>query len=167
MVLRAKLLGRVELTNKIRKIAPKAIEKMDEVKLQVAEEAAAAIKARAPRLSGDYAESIRAGLQSDNPDKIVFGAKKSKDPTAVGVYANFIWRFIEFGSQSGVRGARVKNRGANNKQSKELGRQSYRTHPGTPAQPHIFPVWRGMRKKAMSRIRNAMNKGIREALKTR
>ncbi|MBC8718166.1 HK97 gp10 family phage protein [Ochrobactrum sp. Marseille-Q0166] len=84
MVLRAKLLGRVELMNKIRKIAPKAIEKMDEVKLQVGEEAAAAIKARAPRLSGDYAESIHAGLQSDNPDKIVFGAKKSKDPNAVG-----------------------------------------------------------------------------------
>ncbi|MCM0752222.1 hypothetical protein DEA98_16085 [Brucella pseudogrignonensis] len=68
----------MELTNKIRKIAPKAIEKMDEVKLQVAEEAAAAIKARAPRLSGDYAESIHAGLQSDNPDKIVFGAGSRK-----------------------------------------------------------------------------------------
>ncbi|MGO1163077.1 HK97 gp10 family phage protein [Brucella pseudogrignonensis] len=164
MVLRAKLLGRVELTNKIRKIAPKAIEKMDEVKLQVAEEAAAAIKARAPRLSGDYAESIRAGLQSDNPDKIVFGAKKSKDPTAVGVYANFIWRFIEFGTKaSGAQAPRADRR---YKSGKVMTKGS-QAHGATPAQPHIFPVWRGMRKKAMSRIRNAMNKGIREALKTR
>ncbi|SPL63713.1 HK97-gp10 family putative phage morphogenesis protein [Ochrobactrum soli] len=164
MVVRAKL-KRTDLMKKIRQIAPKAIEKMAEAQLQVAEEVAEAIKARAPVRAnggGEYRDSIHAAKQSDNPDKKVFGARKSTDPNAVGIYGNWIWRFLEYGTKASAgTAARVDRR----YKSGTVMTQAKGAHAATPAQPHIFPVWRGMRKKAVRRIRAAMNKAIREAMK--
>lgn len=163
-MIKGKVLGRAELTRKIRQIAPKALEKMDAAKLKVAQEAAAAIAARAPRDTGDYAASIRGGLQSDGPDYEVFGGRKTKDPTAAAVYGKFIWRFLEFGTKASAgEVSRVDRR----YKSGTILTKGKRAHAATPRQPHVYPVWRGMRKKAMRRIRDALNRGVREALKSR
>ncbi|KAB2700301.1 HK97 gp10 family phage protein [Ochrobactrum sp. Kaboul] len=164
MVVRARL-KRTDLMKKIQQIAPKAIEKMAEAQMQVAEEVAEAIKARAPVRAnggGEYRDSIHAAKQSDNPDKKVFGARKSTDPNAVGIYGAYIWRFLEYGTKASAgTAARVDRR----YKSGTVMTQAKGAHAATPAQPHIFPVWRGMRKKAVRRIRAAMNKAIREAMK--
>jgi HK97 gp10 family phage protein len=164
MVVRARL-KRTDLLKKIQQIAPKAIEKMAEAQMQVAEEVAEAIKARAPVRAhggGEYRDSIHAAKQSDNPGRVVFGARKSTDPNAVGIYGNWIWRFLEYGTKASAGAdARVDRR----YKSGSVMTQAKGAHAATPAQPHIFPIWRGMRKKAVRRIRAAMNKAIREAMK--
>lgn len=38
-------------------------------------------------------------------------------------------------------------------------------HPGTRAQPHIFPIWRSLRAKAKKKINDAVWRGVREAMK--
>lgn len=163
MVLKVKVIGREALTKRLRQLAPKAIEAMDKVKMEVAQEAAAAIAANAPKSAdgGAYAASIKAEYQNANPDKEVFGARKSKDPTAVGIYGSYIWRFLEYGTKASLGSAsRVDRRyKAGNVMTQAKG-----AHAATPAQPHVFPVWRGMRKKALSKIRRTLNKGIREAM---
>lgn len=161
MVLKMKVLGREALTKRLRELAPKAIEAMDKTKMEVAQEAAAAIAARAPKNTGNYAASIKAEFQSANADKEVLGGRKSKDPTAVGIYGSYIWRFLEFGTKASTaeaprRDRRYKTRGVMT--------QGKGPHAATPAHPHVFPVWRGMRKKALSKIRRALHKGIREAM---
>ncbi|MFK4823757.1 HK97 gp10 family phage protein [Paenochrobactrum sp. BZR 588] len=163
MVLKTKIMGREALTKRLRELAPKAIEAMDKTKMEVAQEAAAAIAARAPKSpdGGDYAASIKAEFQSDHADKVVFGGRKSKDPTAVGIYGNYIWRFLEFGTKASLGTAPRRDR---RYKKREVMTQGKGPHAATPAQPHVFPVWRGMRKKALSQIRRALNKGVREAM---
>lgn len=163
MVLRAKVIGRAALTRRLQQLAPKAIEAMDKVKMEVAQEVATAIAAKAPKSAGggEYAASIKAEYQSANSDKEVFGARKSKDPTAVGIYGNYIWRFLEYGTKASLGSAPRRDR---RYKKREVMTQGKGPHAATPAQPHIFPVWRGMRKKALSQIRRALNKGVREAM---
>lgn len=163
MVLKAKVMGREAVTKRLRQLAPKAMEAMDKAKLEVAHEAATKIAARAPKSpgGGDYAKSIRGGLQSDNPNNEGFGHKKSKDPTAVGVYGNYIWRFLEFGTKASVGTAPRRDR---RYKTSDVMTQGKGPHAATPALPHVFPVWRGMRKKSLAKIRRALNKGIREAM---
>lgn len=161
MVLKAKVLGREALTKRLRQLAPKAVEAMDKTKMDVAQEVAAAIAARAPKTTGDYEASIKAEFQSANADKEVFGGRKSKDPTAVGIYGSYIWRFLEFGTQASLGTAPRRDR---RYKTREVMTQGKGPHAATPAQPHVFPVWRGMRKKALSQIRRTLNKGIREAM---
>ncbi|MEN5297521.1 HK97 gp10 family phage protein [Brucella sp. TWI559] len=162
MGVRFKSKGRAELINKIRQIAPKAIDKMADAQMAVAQEAVSAMKERAPNRSGDYADSIHAAKQSDNPGKVPFGSRKTTDPNAVGIYASFIWRFLEFGTKSSGGGSERPDR---RYKSGKVMSKAKRPHAATPAQPHIFPVWRGMRKKGLRRIRAAVNKGVREAMK--
>ena len=161
MALKVKIKGRDTLARELRKMAPEAEKAATEEKIKVVKEAAAAIAARAPigptvdpltgqtRNAGEYKASIKGGFQSDN-----IGAGKrrgtrvSKDPTAVGVYANYIWRFIEFGTAPHV------NKGA------VPGSQ----HPGTPSQEHIFSTWREMRPKAKRKINTALYKAIKRTV---
>jgi HK97 gp10 family phage protein len=74
----------------------------------------------------------------------------------------FYARYVEFGTQAGARGQRVGDHGAGNRQSKK-GRKSYRTHPGSSAQPFFFPAYRLEKKAAVARIRRAVAKAVREA----
>ncbi|WP_181182629.1 hypothetical protein [Mesorhizobium sp. B3-1-9] len=57
----------------------------------------------------------------------------TKDPNATGIFAEFIWRFLEFGT--------VK----------------------MAARPHIFPTYRAYRKKLRRRIAGAVNRAVRKA----
>lgn len=156
-----KIKGREVLSRALNKMAPEAEKAATEEKIKVVREAAAAIAARAPvgpsvdaltgqtRNAGSYKESIRGGFQSENTGA---GRSKntraSKDPTAVGVYANYIWRFLEFGTSPHV------NKGA------VPGSQ----HPGTAAQKHVFTTWREMRPKAKRKINAALYKSIKKTV---
>lgn len=86
--------------------------------------------------------------------------------TSVTIYAGndeaFYARWIEFGTQSGVFGQRVGDPGAGIKQHKTKGRKSYRSHPGTAAQPFFFPAYRLSKKKAQARIKAAIRKAVKE-----
>lgn len=164
MVFKTKVLGRQELIRRIRQLAPNALDAMEKAKLEVVDDAAAAIAARAPFDQGEYKKSIRGGYQRDNPDKDSFGHSKSKDPSAAGVYGDFIWRFLEFGTAAGIRGHRAGSSGGDVKQNKTAGRFNRRSHPGTVAQPHIFPTWRAMKPKAQRKIRNALNRAVRKTM---
>lgn len=150
MAMRAKMLGREDLNRRLRKLAPDAEKEAETAKLQVAEDLAEAVKPAAPHETGDYADSIEGGYLRDNPDaKKLVGVAVSKDPDAAGLFAKYIWRFLEFGT------APHTNKG------KFAGTQ----HPGTSAQPHIFPTWRAMRKKGKRKIANAINRAVRKARK--
>lgn len=149
MAFKTKVLGREALNRRLRELAPKAEEAVEKAKLEVAKEAASRIAAKAPVGStGDYKASIKGEFQRNNPGKKPFGGEQTKDPDATAVYGEFIWRFLEFGTAPHINGGLFKGT----------------KHPGTARQPHIFPTWRAYRPKALRKIRNAINKAVREAM---
>lgn len=163
-MIKAKVLGREALTKKLNAVAPLANKYAAEAKLQIAEDAAEQISDRAPfsnsSTSGDYAASIQGGRISDRPNaKALVGATASKDPDATGVFAAWIWHFLEFGT----RPHNVAKGGGTALGKKQ--KEGARMHPGTRAQPHIFPTWRSLRAKAKKRINDAVWRGVREAMK--
>lgn len=160
MAIKAKIQGRDALNRRLRQLAPEAEKNAAEAKQQIAREAAEAIAARAPigptvdkltgkpRKAGAYCASIKGGFQRDMQGKVGIGHTKSKDPDAAGIYAEYIWRFIEFGTKPHInKGIAPGSR-----------------HPGTTKQPHIFPTWRAMQKKARRKINAAVNKAVRKAM---
>ena len=160
MAIKAKIQGRESLNRRLRQLVPEAEKNAAEAKQQIARDAAEAIASRAPigptvdkltgraRKAGAYRSSIKGGFQRDLKGGIGIGQTKSKDPDAAGVYAEYIWRFLEFGTKPHV------NKGA------APGTQ----HPGTAKQPHVFPTWRAMQKKARRKINAAVNKAVRKAM---
>lgn len=160
----AKVLGREALTKKLNQVAPLANKYAAEAKLQIATEAAERISDRAPisnsATAGDYAASIQAAKISDRPNsKGLFGATASKDPDATGVFAAWIWHFLEFGT----RPHNVAKGGGTVLGKKQT--DGAKMHPGTRAQPHVFPTWRSMKAKAKKKIAEAVSRGVREAMK--
>lgn len=149
MAIKAKIMGREALSRKLRQMAPE-IEKAAEVALlEGAEDVAAQITSRAPvGATQQYMASIKAGYQRDNPDKKSLSGQPSKDPNATGVYADYIWRFLEFGTRPHIN----------------KGMYAGSQHPGTVAQPHVFPTWRAARPKIKKKIRLAVNKAVRKAM---
>lgn len=160
MAIKAKIEGREALNRRLRQLAPEAEKNAAQAKQQIAQDAAAAIASRAPigpttnpmtgkpRKAGAYRASIKGGFQRDMKGQIGIGQRQSKDPDAAGVYAEYIWRFLEFGTKPHI------NKGI------AAGTQ----HPGTAKQPHIFPTWRAMQKKARRKINAAVNKAVRKAM---
>ncbi len=147
MALKAKLQGREVLMRHLNEIAPNAEKYAAEAKLEVVKEAASIISADAPYDSGDYMQNIKGERQADNPNHAPIVGTKSKDPDAAAVYAPFIWRFLEFGTQA------HENRG----------QYAGTMHPGTTAQPHVFPAWRQFKPTAKKRINAAINRAVKEA----
>ncbi|WP_284777071.1 HK97 gp10 family phage protein [Agrobacterium sp. lyk4-40-TYG-31] len=163
-MIKAKVLGRETLTKKLNDIAPKANQYAAEAKLQIANEAAEAISDRAPigtgTSAGDYAASIQGARISDRPNaKAMVGTSASKDPDATGIFASWIWHFLEFGTRP-HNTAKGGGTALGKKQT-----EGARMHPGTKAQPHIFPIWRSFRERAKKRINDAVWRGVREAMK--
>lgn len=159
MAMKARIRGRERLARELRAIAPEAEKEAAEEKLKVAQEAAKAIAARAPvgpstdpvtgepRAPGAYKASIRGGYQKDNPNaQRGRNQRQSKDPYAAAVFANYIWRFLEFGTRPHMMKSGIF-----------AGKQ----HPGTEAQPHVFSVWREMRPKAKRKINSAVYRAIK------
>lgn len=146
--------------DRLNRLAPNVEKYAAEAKLEIGKDAAQQMAAKAPRDSGDYADSFKAELVSANPGKAVVGISATKDPSAVGIYAKYLWRWLEFGTapHSTVKG------GGTVLGKKNAAASGTGMHPGTAAQPHIFHVWRAMRKKARRKLLAAVNKGVREAM---
>lgn len=130
--------GRAALYARLRKVAPLAEGELAKAQLEGAQELASRIKGRAPVRTGKYRSSIQGDKLSNRPGKnVAVGLKgQTKDPNATGVFAEYIYRFLEFGT--------VK----------------------MPAQPHIFPTYRAYRKRLRRKMATAVNKAIRKARKT-
>jgi HK97 gp10 family phage protein len=155
MAIKAKMLGREAVMRKLNQLVPEANEQLAAAQLEAAQDVAAAIKARAPRDTGDYADSIIGDRLANHGGERRVGGKiktsaigrslnETKDPNATGVFADYKWRWIEFGT-----GERVQ---------KTTGRRVGRM----PAQPHIFPTFRAKRKAIRRKMANAVNKAVRK-----
>jgi HK97 gp10 family phage protein len=134
MAIRAKFLGREAVMRRLNQMVPDAEKELAAAQMEVAQEAASRIEARAPRgATGDYARSIQADRIANRPHQEFTGIRETKDKNATGVFAKFTWRFLEFGT--------VK----------------------MAARPHIFPTWRAYRKTARRKMAAAVNKAVRRA----
>ncbi|NTG48972.1 HK97 gp10 family phage protein [Agrobacterium rhizogenes] len=162
---KAKVLGRAELTARLAALVPEAEKQAEKAKLEVAQEAAMLISARAPADTGEYRNEIVGGYQRDHHAKSTLSMQKSKDPDATGVFGPFIWRFLEFGSRAHMIKAKPGEKLAFKTAEGESVFTRGVRHPGTPAQPHIFPTWRAYKPKAKRKIANAINKAVRAARK--
>ncbi|WP_421579967.1 HK97-gp10 family putative phage morphogenesis protein [Shinella sp. M31] len=161
MALKATITGKDELFRRLTEVAPNVAKYATEAKRKAGDELAEAIRQRAPTgATLEYMESIEADEIANRPHQERVSKAAAKDPTAVGLFAEYIWRFLEFGTaphNTAPGGGTV------------LGQATHREgggmqHPGTRAQPHIFPTYRAMKPKIMKRIRAAVNKGVREAM---
>lgn len=158
MALKAKVLGREALTRRLNELAPNVEKAIEPVKLQIAKDAARQIAAKAPVNTGEYAQSISAGYLRDNPGKEQVGVTQTKDPSAAGVFAPWFWHFLEFGTAPHSTAP-----GGGTDSGKLAAADAPGMHPGTSAQPHVFPTWRAYRKSAMRKMRAAINKAVRDA----
>lgn len=166
MGVKAKMLGREATMRKLRKIVPEAETQLAAAQIEVAQEAAGKIAARAPvGETGEYKSSIEGARLADRPGRErVVGGQTTKDPNATGVFAAWFWRFLEFETAPHV--IRAKNAPALRFQGRDGGLISRESvnHPGTPAQPHIFPTWRAYRKTARRKMANAVNRAVRKVM---
>lgn len=139
MKIKASFQSRAALYARLRQVAPLAEAELAKAQLEGAQELAARIKGRAPRNTGQYAASIQGDKLSNRPKEKSVGTGlkgATKDPNATGVFAEYIYRFLEFGT--------VK----------------------MAARPHIFPTYRAYRKTLRRKMAGAVNKAIRKARKT-
>ncbi|NEJ73790.1 HK97 gp10 family phage protein [Rhizobium phaseoli] len=161
MAMMAKLKGRDALMRRLNQLAPNVEKYAAEAKLQAAEEAAELMRERAPTgATLEYRESFSGERLANNPNKQQVGIAQTKDPSAAGVFAEYIWRFLEFGTapHSTVKG------GGTVLGKKNAAASGTGMHPGSAAQPYIFPTWRAYKKKASAKIRAAVNRAVREAM---
>lgn len=68
-------------------------------------------------------------------------------------------RWVEFGTQGSTKGSRVKT-------ATRKTRKSYRTHPGTDAQPFFYAPYRARRQQIKRNIRNVIRKAAIKAAKS-
>jgi HK97 gp10 family phage protein len=120
---------------RLRKLVPEAEQQVADAQIEVAQELASAIENVAPLgETGDYRASIVGVKLSSRPaGRALVGVGQTKDPNATGIFAEFIWRFLEFGT--------VK----------------------MSARPHIFPTYRANRKRIRRKVAGAVNKAVRKA----
>lgn len=161
-MLKAKVVGRQALMRRLNELVPNADRYTAEAKLDAMDELASRVRTRAPTgATLDYMESIEGDQLSDRPIQEVAGRASSKDPTAAGLFAKFIWRFLEFGTAPHNT---QKGGGTVLGQMKVREGGGYQ-HPGSRPFPHIFPTWREYRPTALKNVRNALNRAIRQSRK--
>lgn len=159
--MRAKFVGREVLTEKLRKLVPNAEKEYAQAIETSAKELANSIRSRAPRDSGEYVASINADKLSNRTGKSQVGIQQTKDQNAWGIYANYIWRFIEYGTKSHIIKAKNAKRLFWRTDAGNSATAAQVSHPGQAAQPHIFPTYRAMRKRIRSRVARSINKAVR------
>jgi HK97 gp10 family phage protein len=158
----AQLQGREALMRRLNQLAPNIERYAGEAKIKAANELAEEIRSRAPTgATLDYMESIDGDLLTSRPAQERVNIAATKDPQATGIFAKFIWRFLEFGTapHSTAKG------GGTVLGKKQAAAGKGQMHPGSPAQPHIFPTYRAMKPKIRRMILTAVNKAVREARK--
>lgn len=138
MAIKAKMLGREKVMRLLNEVVPEAEKELAKAQLEGAQQVANKIKPRAPGpRTGAYQASIQADRLANRPKERALGGGASnantKDPNATGVFADYIWRFLEFGT---VKMAK---------------------------RPHIFPTWRAERKRVRSRMAAAVRKAVKKA----
>lgn len=161
MAMKARMQGREALMRRLNDLVPNAEKYAADEKLEVAKEAAVMISAAAPYDTGTYMENIKGERQADNPNHAPFSGAKSKDPHATAVYAPWIWRFLEFGTKSRVAQPSRRN---TRWRSITVMTKATNGHPGTTAQPHVFPTWNEFKPRAKKRINAAINRAVREVM---
>ncbi|AGB71029.1 phage protein, HK97 gp10 family [Rhizobium tropici CIAT 899] len=162
MALKAMIIGRERLNQRINDMAPNVERYAAQAKMAAGTELAEAIRQLAPRgATLEYAESIDADLLASRPAQEQVGTSKTKDPSAVGIFAEFIWRFLEFGTaphNTAKGGGTVAGK-------KQAAAGGGNMHPGTAAQPHVFTTYRAMKPRIKRKIMAAVSRGVREAMK--
>lgn len=141
--LKATWVNRDQVMASLRLLSPQIEKQIAAKQLEVAGDLAKRIRDKAPvgnprwrrnRSPGQYRRSIIAGRLADNLGAQLHGISQTKDPNATGVFGDFIWRWLEFGT--------VK----------------------TLARPHIFPTYRARKKYIVRTMRRAINTGIKKAM---
>lgn len=162
MAIKARLTpqSRAAVTKRLRELVPAAEAQIAKAQEDSAKELAEAMRARAPKKTGRYAESIEAGkLAGRNDGRKPIGMQETKDPNAWGVFASYLWRFIEFGTRPHtIKAKRTSDLVFYVNGQKIVTPQV--SHPGINKQPHIFPTYRQYKK----RIRRRMLRAIRNAI---
>ncbi|MEB2845926.1 HK97-gp10 family putative phage morphogenesis protein [Endobacterium cereale] len=156
----AQLKGRESLMRRLNLLAPNVEKYTAEAKLKAADMLADEIRARAPTgVTLDYMESLDGDLLTSRPAQERVNIAATKDPQATGIFARFIWRFLEFGT---APHSTAKGGGTVIGKKQALANKTG-MHPGAVAQPHIFPTYRAMKPKIRRMILAAVNKAVREA----
>ncbi|MDR7147151.1 HK97 gp10 family phage protein [Rhizobium sp. BE258] len=159
MAFTVKVSGRAELTRNLKAIVPNALTYAAEANLKITEEVADKIREVAPRgATLEYAEALRGDFLKNNPGAMDSSDNPTKDKDAAGLFALWTWRFLEFGTaphNTAKGGGTVKGRS-------NLVQGIGDMHPGTLAQPHIFPTWRSFKATAAKIKRAAIAKAFRE-----
>lgn len=137
MRVRAKIEGRAALYRRLNRLLPDTEKEVAEAQLEAAQDLAVAIERVAPLgETGEYRASIEGAKLSSKPEgRALVGVGKTKDSNATGIFAEWIWRLLEFGT--------VK----------------------MSAQPHVFPVYRANKKRIRRKVAGAVNKAVRKARK--
>ena len=165
MAIKAKILGREKVMRLLNQVVPEAEKELAKAQMEGAQRVAAKIRPRAPG-RGQYAASIQGDKLSNRPDESAVLGKglqnQTKDPNATGIFADWRWRFLEFGTRAHVikpkTGEYLVFRGAD-------GQPRYVeqvNHPGSAKFPHIMPTWRqekpAVRRKMAAAVRKAVKK---------
>lgn len=136
MKTKAKFLSRAKTMALLNGIVPEAQEELAKEQINSANSLAGKIKPRAPGpRTGKYQASIQADLLSNRPNERAVGRgidNETTDPNATGVFADYIWRFLEF---STVKMAK---------------------------RPHIFPTYRQERPRIRRRMAAAVRKAVKK-----
>lgn len=130
----AKFENREKVMARLLAVVPTAQKEIAAAQWEAATDLANAIYVRAPVKTGKYRSTIDVDLLTNHRKAVnrgVFG--KTKDPNAVGIYAWWVWRLIEFGT--------VK----------------------TPAQPHVLPTYRAGKKTIKRKMAVALRRAVKQA----
>ena len=127
---------------RLRQIAPNVDAALDAAQEKSAQEFVSMAKSLAPHRTGDYQDSINAKPVKDaevgSTRTFTYGSVKAgtRVASAWGIFASWIWHFLEFGTVD------------------------------TTAQPHMLPTMRLLQKRIRGRLRRAVNKAVKDALKS-
>jgi len=134
MAIKAKMLGRGKTLALLRSVVPEAEKELAKTQLEEAQKLAGKIKPRAPRKSGAYQASIVGDRLANRPGERAVGRglqNETKDPNATGVFADYIWRFLEFGTVNAAK------------------------------RPHIFPTYRQERPRIRRKMAASVRKAVK------
>jgi HK97 gp10 family phage protein len=130
--IKAEWKNREGVMQELQRVAPAVASALAEAQLKVAKDLAKRVKLYAPERTGRYKDSIIGAKLSEHPDKKLVGAVGvPKDPNATGLFASYLWRWLEFGT--------VKMK----------------------ARPHIFPVYRARKPYMLRKLRLTVNNAVK------
>lgn len=164
MAITAKVVRRERVAKMFDLLDPNINAALAGMTVKVTEDLVQKFKSYAPVKSGDYRNSIHADKMANRPDAKPVGQSRSTDPNAMGVFGAWYWHFIEFGTRPHPIKARTapfmvfEGRDGTLKYMREV------QHPGSPPQPHIFPVYRSERKNMKRRLARVVNRAVKKAI---